>query len=121
MPSMFQRMAANKWVFTAMLTVCCYVLLRGIAFFQHQPFDLPGSHFTFNGKQVRYVCAGDGKPFVVFETGFGSDSAVTWSAIVKALPENFTACYYDRLGHGGSDDVPRKPLPLMKNPNFKRL
>ena len=55
---------------------------------------------------MRYVCKGSGEPYVFFETGFGSDSELTWSPIVKHLPENFTACYYDRLGHGGSADVP---------------
>ncbi|MDO6425743.1 alpha/beta hydrolase [Thalassotalea sp. 1_MG-2023] len=56
---------------------------------------------------MRYVCKGNGEPLVFLETGFGSDSEEAWSAIVEELPETFTACYYDRLGHGGSDDVPR--------------
>jgi pimeloyl-ACP methyl ester carboxylesterase len=82
-------------------------LLRGITLYQNQPVKLSGSYFTFNGKEVRYKCTGQGEPFVFFESGFGSDSEATWSLIVKELPETFTACYYDRLGYGGSDNVPR--------------
>lgn len=42
-----------------------------------------------------------------FESGYGDDSEAVWSAITEKLPESFTSCYYDRLGHGGSDDIPR--------------
>ena len=107
MPSFYQRVSSNKLIFTTAIIVCCYLVLRGIAFYQYQPINLSGSYFTFNGKEVRYLCKGHGEPYVFFETGFASDSEETWSSIVKELPETFTACYYDRLGHGGSDDVPR--------------
>jgi len=103
--SVYHRVYSNKLLFTTAIIVCCYLLLRAIAFYQYQTIDLSGSYFTFNGKEVRYLCKGHGEPYVFFETGFGSDSEETWSSIVKELPENFTACYYDRLGHGGSDDV----------------
>ena len=105
MSSVYHRVYSNKLLFTTAIIVCCYLLLRAIAFYQYQTIDLSGSYFTFNGKEVRYLCKGHGEPYVFFETGFGSDSEETWSSIVKELPENFTACYYDRLGHGGSDDV----------------
>ncbi|WP_233520507.1 alpha/beta hydrolase [Flocculibacter collagenilyticus] len=105
--STYQRISSNKLAFTVLLILCSYLILRVIAFFQHQPVALSGSYFTFNEKQVRYVCKGQGEPYVFFETGFGSDSERTWSSIVEQLPESFTACYYDRLGHGGSDDVSR--------------
>lgn len=101
-----KRLSSNKLVFSLLLIVCVYVVLRSIALYQHQEIPLSGDYFTFNDKQVRYVCKGEGAPYVLFETGFGSDSEETWSAIVEELPENFTTCYYDRLGHGGSDDVP---------------
>ncbi len=107
MSSTLQRFTSNKLTFTALIILCIYLLLRTIAFYQNQPVALSGSYFSFNEKEVRYVCNGNGEPYVVFETGFGSDSEATWSFIVNQLPESFTACYYDRLGHGGSDDVSR--------------
>lgn len=100
-----RRFTSNKLTFAALIVLSIYLLLRTIAFYQNQPVVLAGSYFNFNGKEVRYVCKGTGEPYVFFETGFGSDSEATWSAIVNQLPENFTACYYDRLGYGGSDDV----------------
>lgn len=101
----FQRISKNKLTAVVLIIVCIYLLLRTIAFYQNQPMALTGSYFTFNDKKVRYACKGSGEPYVFFETGFGSDSEVTWSDIVNQLPESFTACYYDRLGYGGSDDV----------------
>lgn len=106
MSSTFQRLTSNKLTFTVLIVLFVYLLLRTIAFYQNQPVAFSGSYFAFNGKEVRYVCKGNGRPYVFFETGFGSDSEATWSSIVNQLPESFTACYYDRLGHGGSDDVP---------------
>ena len=106
MSSFYQRITANKLVLTILILVSIYAVLRGITLYQKQPLNLSGSYFSFNGKDVRYKCSGSGNPFVFFETGFGSDSEVTWSSIVKELPETFTVCYYDRLGHGGSDNVP---------------
>ncbi|MDO6567725.1 alpha/beta hydrolase [Alteromonas sp. 1_MG-2023] len=107
MSSTFQHISSKKVIFVVLVISCSYLLLRAIAFLQNDPVSISGSYFTFNEKKVRYVCKGKGEPYVFFETGFGSDSEVTWSPIVKELPENFTACYYDRLGYGGSDDVPR--------------
>lgn len=101
-----KRVTSKKLTFAGLIIICSYLLLRGIAFYQNQSVPLSGSYFTFNGKEVRYVCKGSSEPYVFFETGFGSDSELTWSPIVKHLPESFTACYYDRLGHGGSSDVP---------------
>jgi pimeloyl-ACP methyl ester carboxylesterase len=105
MSSTYQRISSNKLTSAAIIIICSYLLLRAIALYQYQPITLSGSYFIFNGKDVRYVCKGQGEPYVFFETGFGSDSEETWSYIVNQLPESFTACYYDRLGHGGSDDV----------------
>ena len=107
MPIALKRLSSNKLVFSFLLIVFIYVILRSIALYQNQTIKLPGDYFTFNDKQVRYVCEGEGEPYVLLETGFGSDSEVTWSSILKELPKTFTACYYDRLGYGGSDNVPR--------------
>ena len=106
MSSLFQKISSSKLLISTLIILSCYLVLRALALFLTKPINLPGNYFSYVGKQVRYVCKGSGSPYVFFETGFGSDSEVTWSGIVNALPETFTACYYDRLGHGGSDDVP---------------
>ena len=103
----FKRLSSNKLIFSLLFIVFVYVILRSIALYQYQEIPFSGKYFTFNDKQIHYLCEGDGEPYVIFETGFGSDSEETWSAILKELPATFTACYYDRLGHGGSDDVPK--------------
>lgn len=106
MYSAVQRLTSNKLLFSAILVLICYALLRIIALFVHQPVLLSGEYFSFNGNQVRYVCKGQGAPYVFFESGYGDDSEAVWSSITEKLPESFTSCYYDRLGHGGSDDIP---------------
>jgi len=106
MSATVKRLSSNKLVLSVYLVVAIYVILRLIALYQNKEIPLPGDYFTFNDKQVRYVCEGSGTPYVILETGFGSDSEVTWSSITKQLPNRFTTCYYDRLGYGGSDNVP---------------
>lgn len=106
MSSILLRFTSNKLTFTALIVLCIYILLRAIAFLVHQPIPLSGDYFSFEGKQVRYICKGSGNPYVFFESGYGDDSEEVWSSISEQLPETFTSCYYDRLGHGGSDDIP---------------
>ena len=81
-------------------------VLRVVVYVKEQPAKLAGDYYSYGDSQVRYKCKGAGEPIVLFETGFGSDSETTWAGIVKGLPVSFTSCYYDRLGYGGSSDVP---------------
>ena len=106
MHSALQRFFSNKLMFFTVLVLTCYFFLRVVAFFVHQSIPLAGDYFSFDGKQVRYVCTGSGTPYVFFESGYGDDSEEVWSSIAGQLPNTFTSCYYDRLGHGGSDNVP---------------
>ncbi|MFC4699228.1 alpha/beta fold hydrolase [Glaciecola siphonariae] len=102
----YQRFLSSKITIAILIIFSIYLLLRVIAFFVHQPIALSGDYFLFDGKQVRYVCKGSGNPFVFFESGFGDDSEQVWSSISEQLPDTFKSCYYDRLGHGGSGDIP---------------
>lgn len=101
-----RKPTSSKAARIGLVVLISYLILRGISFYKNQPAELPGELFSYNGKDVRYLCKGSGEPFVIFETGFGSDSEETWSNIVETLPDTVTSCYYDRLGHGGSSDVP---------------
>lgn len=109
MASFQERIKRNKLITSLTLIILIYGVLRVVAAVQNPPFETPGDYFKYQDYKVRYVCQGQGAPFVIFETGFGSDSEQTWSPIFEKLeqsPKSVTACYYDRLGHGGSDDVP---------------
>ena len=106
MSSADQRFFSSKLTLGMLIILSLYLLLRAIAFFVHQSVPLSGEYFSFEGKQVRFVCKGNGSPYVFFESGYGDDSEEAWSSISEQLPETFTSCYYDRLGHGGSDNIP---------------
>ena len=106
MHSLYRRISSSKLLLAISLIVICYVILRSIAWYKHESFVLPGEYFTFQDKNVRYLCQGSGHPYVILEPGFGNDSEEVWSSITQQLPSTFTTCYYDRLGHGGSDNVP---------------
>lgn len=101
-----KRLPSNKLAVVTLAVIACYLLLRIVAYFVHQPIPLLGDYFSFNGKQVRYVCKGNGEPYVFFESGYGDDSEEVWASISEQLPKTFTSCFYDRLGHGGSDNIP---------------
>ena len=96
-----------RWIVILVgFTLTLYVFLRIIVYIQSPAQTSVGSTFSYLGNSVHYVCQGEGEPVVFFETGFGSDSEETWSGVLSELPASFTSCYYDRLGYGGSDDVP---------------
>lgn len=88
-----------------LLLVVIYGLLRTAAWIHSPSPQLPGDFLTVEGKQVRYVCSGEGTPLIFFESGFGSGSDETWKALASQLSGTKRVCYYDRLGYGGSDDI----------------
>ncbi len=97
----------TRWlIYLVGITLTIYILLRVSAYLHNPGATFTGSTFSYSGYDIRYECKGSGEPVVFFETGFGSDSEATWSGITSELPDTFTSCFYDRLGYGGSDDVP---------------
>ncbi|CAM4346905.1 hypothetical protein PSFL107428_11265 [Pseudoalteromonas maricaloris] len=64
MSSIYQRFFLSKLTLAMLIIFSIYILLRTIAFFVHQPIPLSGDYFSFEGKQVRYVCKGSGNPYV---------------------------------------------------------
>jgi hypothetical protein len=65
-----------------------------------------GRIVSVNGHDLYLVCAGKGKPVVVFEAGLG-DWSRGWSALLaRAGAIGTTVCAYDRLGLGRSDASP---------------
>jgi len=57
------------------------------------------------GRRLCFVCAGQGAPTIVLETGIG-DTSATWSSILPAVAQLSTVCCYDRAGMGESDPAP---------------
>lgn len=88
-----------------LLVVIIYGLLRAAAWIHSPSPQRPGDYATVDGKQVRYVCKGEGAPLIFFESGFGSGSDESWKSLSEQISQTNRVCYYDRLGYGGSDDI----------------
>jgi pimeloyl-ACP methyl ester carboxylesterase len=54
------------------------------------------------GRKMNLVCAGRGKPTVVFESGLGTN-LLTWQKVVDQVARITRTCFYDRAGYGYSD------------------
>lgn len=55
-----------------------------------------------HGSKLSLYCTGQGRPTVVFESGFGGGTAETWSRLQPALAKHTRTCSYDRAGYGFS-------------------
>ncbi|GAB4522914.1 MAG: hypothetical protein Tsb0010_07130 [Parvularculaceae bacterium] len=69
-------------------------------------FPPPGAFAEFESRRLHYVCRGAGAPVVIFESGLGTDSQLSWARIANELSAHTRACYYDRAGYGWSDGAP---------------
>jgi pimeloyl-ACP methyl ester carboxylesterase len=58
-----------------------------------------------DGRRLNLRCAGNGRPTVILESGFGADSAA-WSRVQSRLAGETRVCAYDRAGYGFSDPGP---------------
>lgn len=65
--------------------------------FQEKQLRLP------DGRMLRCVLAGDGKPLVVFEAGIGAGASM-WVTVQRRVAERTRTLSYDRAGYGSSDD-----------------
>src|SRR5579864_1612703 len=54
-----------------------------------------------DGRQMGYLCAGDGRVTVVFDTGLGLP-LWSWNAVEAGLKRYARVCAYDRAGYPGS-------------------
>lgn len=62
----------------------------------------PGRLVEVNGHQMHIVCAGEGSPTVVFDSGLG-DSYLSWRKVQPQIAMFTRACSYDRAGLGYSE------------------
>ena len=62
----------------------------------------PGTMLDVCGQRLHVICAGDGAPGVLFESGIAA-SSLSWSRVMPQIAEFTRACAYDRAGLGWSD------------------
>jgi len=72
----------------------------------------PGRMIAVDGRRLHIVCAGDGTPTVVFESGVAA-SSLSWSRVLPSVAAFTRACAYDRAGLGWSDS-PSAPCTLAR-------
>jgi pimeloyl-ACP methyl ester carboxylesterase len=66
---------------------------------RHPP---PGVLIDAGGQRLHVVCAGEGRPAVVFESGIAA-SSLSWTRVQPDVARFTRACAYDRAGLGWSD------------------
>ncbi len=88
-----------------------FLLVAAIAQASALPADtmLSSKHLVkiAGGRQINFVCSGQGSPTVVFEAGLGAN-LLTWQKVALPVTRSTRACFYDRAGYGYSD-APRRP------------
>src|SRR2546425_8811707 len=66
----------------------------------------PGTMIDVNGQRLHVVCAGSGRPTVLFESGIAA-SSLSWTRVLRDVATFTRVCAYDRAGLGWSDPVRR--------------
>jgi pimeloyl-ACP methyl ester carboxylesterase len=72
----------------------------------------PGTIVAVDGQRLHIVCAGDGSPTVIFESGIAA-SSLSWTRVLRDVATFTRACAYDRAGLGWSDPV-RAPRTVAR-------
>jgi len=75
-------------------------------------FPPRGTMIDVAGQRLHVVCAGGGRPAVVFESGIAA-SSLSWSGVIDAVAAFTRACAYDRAGLGWSDPA-RSPRTVAR-------
>ncbi len=75
-------------------------------------YAAPGMMMEVDGQRLHVVCAGNGTPTVVFESGIAA-SSLSWVRVLSDVAAFTRACAYDRAGLGWSDPS-RRPRTVMR-------
>src|SRR5579863_6176829 len=67
---------------------------------------MPGKLFDVGGYKIHIVCAGEGNPTVILESGLG-DSYLSWRKVQSQIAQFSRVCSYDRAGLGYSETSTR--------------
>jgi len=72
----------------------------------------PGTFIDIDGQRLHTVCAGGGRPTVLFESGIAA-SSLSWARVLPAVAGFTRACVYDRAGLGWSESA-RTPRTVAR-------
>ena len=75
-------------------------------------YAAPGMMIDVDGQRLHVVCAGNGRPSVLFESGIAA-SSLSWSRVLRDVATFTRACAYDRAGLGWSDPA-RRPRTVTR-------
>jgi pimeloyl-ACP methyl ester carboxylesterase len=66
---------------------------------------IPEKHISgeLDDPKLEYAVAGEGRPIIVFLSGYGTDMDTAWSKVYPEAGKISTVFAYNRLGYGGSD------------------
>lgn len=65
-------------------------------------YAAPGALIDLGGQRLHVMCAGNGRPTVLFESGIAA-SSLSWTRVLREVGAFTRACAYDRAGLGWSD------------------
>src|SRR6516164_1324840 len=91
-----------------------------LCFACHPQIAKTESNVAVGSLSLHVVCAGKGRPAVVFESGLGTDSTV-WDQVQPDVSRFTLACAYDRAGLGSSSPAPRPHSNLQMAEELHRL
>ena len=82
----------------------------------------PGMMINVDGQQLHVVCAGNGRPTVLFESGIAA-SSLSWTRVLRDVAAFTRACAYDRAGLGWSVPArtPRTVARIVDDQNVNCL
>lgn len=92
---------------TVILTVLALLVAAGSLYqligirLSARRYGPPGTMLDVGGQRLHVICAGDGAPAVLFESGIAA-SSLSWSRLLPQMAEFTRACAYDRAGLGWS-------------------
>jgi pimeloyl-ACP methyl ester carboxylesterase len=72
----------------------------------------PGTIIDVDGQRLHMLCAGSGRPTVLFESGIAA-SSLSWTRVLPAVAGFTRVCAYDRAGLGWSEEA-RTPRTLAR-------
>src|SRR6266545_3799250 len=75
-------------------------------------FAPPGMMVDADGQHLHLLCAGNGQPTVLFESGIAA-SSLSWARVLRDLAPFTRACAYDRAGLAWSEPA-RTPRTLTR-------
>jgi pimeloyl-ACP methyl ester carboxylesterase len=78
-------------------------------------YAAPGMMIDVDGQHLHVICAGNGRPTVLFESGIAA-SSLSWARELRDVATFTRACAYDRAGLGWSDPskAPRTVARMLR-------